>query len=613
MRGVSSSKTGRPVRVVVMGVAGCGKTTVGRELATALGAIFIEADEFHHPASIAKMSNGIPLDDADRWPWLASLVHAMHAETSVVVACSALKRNYRDLLRRAGDVRFVFLDVDRPEIERRMSARVGHYMGPNMIESQFRALERPGPDETDIATVPPDATVQDIVGLLTSLQPGTAAVALLADGDRERVISAYELGAHLETVISQHVLPNLSAAKRVLLVPPDHTRLYSGAGEITAQLFQGLTTAGCEVAVLPAVGTHVAMTRADSLLLFGEAVPYSAILHHRWRDGVVRVGEIAASEVQVLSDGRFSEAIPIEVDEVLFDSWDLVISIGQVVPHEVIGMANYTKNVVIGLGGAPTIHRSHFVGSVCDMETIMGRADSPVRRVVDAAFDRFLSQRLNMLWVLTVMEDTLEGVVQRGLFVGRGGSGDTGAAAYRDAAALAAECNIDAVETPFTRVACWLDPNEFRTTWLGNKAIYRTRMAIGDGGELIILAPGVARFGEDPAIDVLIRRHGYRGTTATLAALTSDEELAGNLAAAAHLIHGSSEGRFTITYCTDPDDGGLTQAEVEGVGFAWRHLRDELRVLAVGPSSSAGRRDDAAGVAFDFISNPALGLWACSQ
>ncbi len=177
----------------------------------------------------------------------------------------------------------------------------------------------------------------------------------------------------------------------MLLVPPDHTRLHSRGGEIAGFLFETLTAAGCEVAVLPALGTHAAMTPHEAELLFGGRIPFDRILRHRWRDGLVRLGEIGADEISALSGGRLTDPIPVEVDEVLLDGWDLVVSVGQVGPHEVIGMANFTKNLVIGLGGAPTIHLSHFLGAVCDMETIMGRAHSPVRDVVDAAFDRFLA------------------------------------------------------------------------------------------------------------------------------------------------------------------------------------------------------------------------------
>ena len=350
---------------------------------------------------------------------------------------------------------------------------------------------------------------------------------LLSVGGAEQAVSIDELRAYVDEIAAGEVIA--TGARRVLLVPPDHTRLHSRAGEITAFLFERLSAAGCEVAVLPALGTHAAMTPHEADLLFGDRVPFDRIHRHRWREGLVRLGEIGGEEISALSGGRIADPIPVETDELLLAGWDLVVSVGQVGPHEVIGMANFTKNLVIGLGGAPTIHLSHFLGAVCDMETIMGRAHSPVRDVVDAAFDRFLAPRVSVLWVLTVMEDTPDGVVQRGLFVGRDRSGNSGGAAYEAAAALSARCNIDVITHPWSRVTCWLDPDELTSTWVGNKAVYRTRMALADGGELVVLAPGVSRFGEDPVIDTLIRRHGYRGTPATLAALRNDAELAENL------------------------------------------------------------------------------------
>lgn len=437
---------------------------------------------------------------------------------------------------------------------------------------------------------------------------GTAPEPLLAEGGRDRVITADELAVRVRALAEREILA--TGARRILLVPPDHTRLHSRAGLIAAELYEQLTAAGCDVWAMPAIGTHFEMRPQEATLLFGDRLPYERILHHKWRDGLAHLGEIPAEEIAALSRGRLSEPIPVAVAERLVEGWDLVVSVGQVVPHEVIGMANFTKNLVIGLGGSPTINRSHFLGAVCDMETIMGQVETPVRAMVDAAFDRFIAPRADVLWVLTVMEDTPDGVEQRGLFAGRGRSTETGGAAYRAAALLAQACNIDAVPAPFDRAACWLDPHEFHSTWLGNKAVYRTRMAMADGGELIVLAPGVRQFGEDPEIDRLIRAHGYRGTDATLAAMREDPSLAASLGAAAHLIHGSSEGRFRIVYCTDPGAGGLTREEVEGVGFGWRPLAEEIRHLGLGGAPAAGARLDADGRPFTFIANPALGLWA---
>ncbi len=598
-------------RIVVMGVAGSGKSTIAAALAAHWNLPYIDADSFHSDANVAKMASGVPLTDADRWPWLAAVRQAMRAEPEAVIACSALKRSYRDALRIAGEVRFLDLVVDRDEIVRRVAGRPAHFMHAAMVDSQFETLESPGRDETDVAPVDASGEAASVVdraeAALAVLRPGTATEPLRSIGGPELAISGDELREIVDELATAEILA--AGARRVLLVPPDLTRLHSRAGEITGLLFERLSSAGCEVAVLPALGTHSAMTPREATLLFGARVPFDRILVHRWREGLVRVGEIGSDEIAALSAGLMAEPIPVEVDELLLDGWDLVVSIGQVVPHEVIGMANFTKNLVIGLGGGLTIHRSHFLGAVCDMETIMGHAHGPVRDVVDAAFDRFLAPRIPVLWVLTVTEDTPEGVVHRGVFVGRGGSGESGGTAYEAAAELSARCNIEVVAEPLARVTCWLDPDEFRTTWVANKAIYRTRMALADGGDLIVLAPAISRFGEDPEIDALIRRHGYRGTPAALDAMRSDPELAANLGAVAHLIHGSSEGRFRIVYCTDPTTGGLTREEIEGVGYAWRPLPEELDRLGITGGTPTGERTDRGGAPFTHISNPALGLW----
>jgi carbohydrate kinase (thermoresistant glucokinase family) len=598
-------------RVVVMGVAGSGKSTLGAALASRRGARFLEADEFHSRANVAKMASGSPLTDDDRWPWLAALREAMRHEDDVVVACSALKRSYRDALRAAEDVRFVYLQIDRQEARRRLEGRPGHFMQEEMVDSQFAALEPPSPEEGDVVTLRAAQPIEVLTDATQSRlrHPATRAggTPLLAIGSDAHAISADELRALVEEIAATHVIA--TGARRILLVPPDQTRLHSRAGEITAILFEVLTTAGCEPAVLPALGTHGRMTRDDVRLLFGDCVPFDRVIEHRWREGLACLGRISSDEVAAVSGGRVTDGIPVEVDGALLGEWDLVVSIGQVVPHEVVGMANFTKNLVIGLGGAQTIGRSHFLGAVCGLETIMGRAQTPVRDVVDAAFDRFVAPSVHVLWVLTVTEDTAAGVVHRGLFVGSGGSNDSGGAAFRSAAALSARCNITVLPQREQRVVCRLDPDEFKSTWLGNKAVYRTRMAIADGGELVVLAPSVRCFGEHPLIDELVRRHGYRGTSATLDAVAHDADLAASPAAAAHLIHGSSEGRFTITYCTDPSRGGLTREEIESVGYDWRPLGEEMERLFVADASSAGRRD-IEGDPFLYVANPALGLWA---
>ncbi len=602
------------MRVVVMGVAGSGKTTIGRALAERWGCRFVDGDDLHPAANVDKMAAGIPLDDADRWPWLARVREVLRDEASVVVACSALARRYRDMLRQALGVRFAHLTIDAATATARITARSGHYMGASMVGGQFAALEPPAPDETDVLTVDDTGGVEDKVARITAeigaLPTGFGTTPDLAFGGPTADIGPEELAGAVDETARQIA----GRARRVVLVPPDHTRLHSYAGEITARLFTRLRAAGCEVAVLPALGTHVAMGGAQRRAMFGDGIPDGAYLVHDWRGGLTELGTITADEIGVLTGGQVTEALDVAVDRQIFDGWDVVVSIGQVVPHEVIGMANFTKNVVIGLGGAATIHRSHFIGAVSGMERLMGEASSPVRDVVDAAFDRFVAPLVDVSWILTVVEDAGDRRILRGLFTGRGGTAHSGGAAYRAAAALAAEANITVLDRPLQRVACWLDPVEFHSTWLGNKAIYRTRMVMAGGGELLVLAPAVRRFGEDALIDELIRRHGYRGTATALAAVAADAQLAANLGAAAHLIHGSSEGRFRIVYCTDPQAGGLSRDEVESAGYEWRALGETLDALGLDPLGSdagavAGPRRDRAGGEFFYVPNPALGLW----
>ncbi|MFA9565760.1 MAG: gluconokinase, GntK/IdnK-type [Acidimicrobiales bacterium] len=600
-------------RVVIMGVAGCGKTTTGRRLAERMGAEFVEGDGLHPPTNVDKMASGVALTDADRRPWLAAVQRRLTEHGSVVVSCSALKRSYRDQLREAGGVRFVFLDVSPELAVERTGRRRGHYAGPGLVESQFAVLERPAPDEDDVVTLavgPGDdaALVLARTSAVLAKGIGGSVAPLYADGGPTRSVTGAELRDAVVGIIDAAAPTGLD---RVLLVPPDHTRLHSRAGEITAILHGHLSGAGSDVWVLPATGTHTAMGAGDLDRMFGGGIPHDRILDHDYRDGVERVGavELDREPGDDGDNGHGSAPVPVDVSGHLLEGWDLVISIGQVVPHEVAGMANFTKNLMVGLGGDAIIGRTHLLGAQVGIEAVIGERDNPVRRLIDTAFDQCLADRVDVLWLLTVMESTEDGVVQRGLFAGEGRSTESGGAAFRAAADLATRCTITTVDEPFERVACRLDPAEFRTTWLANKAVYRCRRAMATGGELVILAPGVVGFGEDPAIDELIRRHGYSGTQHTLDALAEDPELAANPAAAAHLIQGSSEGRFRIVYCTDPEAGGLTQAEVEGVGFAWRPLAAELAQLGVDDTTSAGDRLDGDGRPFHYLEHPALGLW----
>ena len=390
----------------------------------------------------------------------------------------------------------------------------------------------------------------------------------------------------------------LGPKKRVLAIPPDFTRFNSYAGPLTEMAYDFYGDALTDV--MPALGTHSPMTDGQISAMFGR-VPRDRFRVHDWRNDVVTVGEVPAEYVREVSEGRVDYAWPAQVNKLLLDpSFDLILSIGQVVPHEVIGMANYTKNIFVGVGGSAGINRSHYLGATYGMERIMGRAKSPVRDVMEYARTHFIPQ-LPIVYVLTVMAKDAEtgGMVMKGLFVGDDFE------CFRMAAELSLETNFIMVDRPLQKCIVWLDPDEFKSTWLGNKAIYRTRMALADGAELIVLAPGLREFGEDPAIDALIRRYGYKGTPHTLEATRENRELQDNLSAPAHLIHGSSEGRFRITYC--PGEG-MTREEIEGVGFGYAPLGEMMERYDL-PSLRDGW-NTLGGEEVYYISNPALGLWA---
>ena len=394
-------------------------------------------------------------------------------------------------------------------------------------------------------------------------------------------------------------LGKLGKRKKVLAVPPDFTRFHSRAGELTEMAWEFYGDAMTDV--LPALGTHVAMTDAQIGKMFGR-IPRSLFRVHDWRRDIVTLGEVPGEFLHQVSEGKLDYSWPAQVNKLLVKKaggHDLILSIGQVVPHEVVGMANGNKNIFVGTGGVTGIHRSHFLGAVYGMERMMGRADTPVRRVLNYAGEHFGEKMPRIVYVQTVVNKNDAGeLVIRGLFIG------DDAECFERAAALSLQCNFLMMDREIHKAVVFLDPHEFHTTWLGNKSVYRTRMALADDAELIVLAPGLDRFGEDKTIDGLIRRYGYCGTPATLEAVKSDPELAANLSAAAHLIHGSSEGRFKVRYCP----GHLTRSEVEGVHFAYGDLAEYTAKYDPGKLADGWNVLD--GEEIFYISNPALGLWA---
>ncbi len=415
---------------------------------------------------------------------------------------------------------------------------------------------------------------------------------LSAYADREEGLTEKEIEELLRRSLDGR------SVKKALLIPPDFTRFHSNAGLITNLYYHMLTERGAEADILPAVGTHVPVTGQQARIMFGD-IPFEKFIPHDWRKDTVRLGEVPASYLEEITEGLWHDPVSVEVNRLVMDeSYDLILSIGQVVPHEVIGMANHSKNLFVGVGGSDMINKSHMVGAVYGMERMMGRDHTPVRKLLDYALAHYLAGR-PIQFVLTVTTAPGGQIRTHGLFIG-----DT-RKTLEDAVALSQQKNIDFVETGIQKCVVYLDPSEFRSTWLGNKAVYRTRMAIADGGELIVLAPGVERFGEDDQVDALIRKYGYRGRIKTLEAFEKPEntDLRENMGAAAHLIHGSSDGRFTITYAVKE----ISKEEIRGVGFAAADY-DEM-AAKYDPEKLKYGYNTVDGEEVFFIPNPALGLW----
>src|SRR5580658_3803946 len=407
--------------------------------------------------------------------------------------------------------------------------------------------------------------------------------------DTEMSPAEYRAGLH-------DALTKLGKRNKVLAVPPDFTRFHSKAGELTEMAWEFYGDKMTDV--LPALGTHSPMSDEQIDTMYGKT-PRHLFRVHDWRNDIVTLGEVPGSFIREVSEGKLDYPWPAQVNKLLRDGGhDLILSIGQVVPHEVVGMANGSKNIFVGTGGVMGIHRSHFLGAVYGMERMMGRADTPVRRVLNYASDHF-AKNLPIVYVQTVVNKNDKGeLVMRGLFIGDDKE------CFEKAAELSLKCNFLMMDREIKKAVVYLDPHEFKTTWLGNKSVYRTRMALADNAELIVLAPGVHEFGEDPTIDKLIRKFGYCGTPKTLEYVKEDPGLAANLSAAAHLIHGSSEGRFTIRYCP----GGLTREEIESVHYQYGELKEYEKKYD--PEKLKDGWNVVDGEEIFYISNPGLGLWA---
>lgn len=394
------------------------------------------------------------------------------------------------------------------------------------------------------------------------------------------------------------MLAKLGNLDRVLILPPDFTRYHSYAGEITRMLYDKLKNSSY-IEIMPTLGTHLPLTEEELDTMF-KGIPHEIFKTHNWRNDVVRIGTIPSEIIKKLTDGLVDFPLHCEVNKTLVEGlWDQIISVGQLVPHELIGIANYNKNIFIGVGGKDIIDKTHFIGALYGAEKMMGHISSPVRKVLSYMGDNF-TNHLPISYILTVRGvDEDNQLITRGIYAGNDEE------CYLKGAALCQKVNIRLLKKEYNKIIVYLDPDEFKSTWVGNKALLRTRMAIAEGGELIILCSGINTFGEDLTNDLIMRKYGYQNKAELLKAMNENADLANNLATLSALLVCSTENRFKVIYAAK----NISQKEIESVHCNYADY-DEV-VKEYNPSTlNEGENIMPDGEEIFFVSKPAQGLWA---
>lgn len=416
--------------------------------------------------------------------------------------------------------------------------------------------------------------------------------------ERANEISWDGLRALMEQTVAEARQRICERPKRVLLLPPDITRMHSGAGRLTEMLYQ-LLADEAEIHVIPTLGQHEPHTPEQNRQMFG-SIPNERIHAHDWRNGCVEIGEITGRFMDEATQGAANWPLPIVLNRMLMrEQWDWIINIGHVVPHEVLGFANHNKNYFIGLAGKDLICAAHMAAASWGIENNLGNLITPLRACFNRAEDEYLGDLPDFYIQVVLARNEQDRLVHTGVHVGD--DLDT----YLAAARQSREENITIFDEPLPKIVCVMQGDEFFSTWVSNKSVYRTRMALADGGELVVIAPGLKRFGEQPEVDAFIRKYGYVGTPRIMEQYRKNADMQDLAHATAHLMHGSSEGRFQVTYAP----GHLTQAEVEGVNFGYADINDTIARYQPARCKQ-GWNTTADGERFYFIPTPSAGLWS---
>jgi nickel-dependent lactate racemase len=419
--------------------------------------------------------------------------------------------------------------------------------------------------------------------------------------ERAAEISWDQLQTLMEQTVAEARRRICARPKRVLLLPPDITRMHSGAGKLTEMLYR-LFAAEADVYVIPTLGQHVPHTLEENRQMFG-SIPNERIHAHDWRAGSIKIGELSGRFVDETTQGAADWPMPIVLNRMLMEEkWDLIINVGHVVPHEVLGFANHNKNYFIGLGGKDLICASHLAAASCGIENNLGCLTTPVRACFNRAEEEYLGHLPDLYVQVVLARNERDQLVHTGVYVG------DDLETYLAAARQSREENITLLDEPIKKIVCVMQGDEFFSTWVANKSVYRTRMALADGGELIVIAPGLKRFGEQPEVDDFIRKYGYVGTPKVMDLYRQNADMQDLAHATAHLMHGSSEGRFQITYAP----GHLTKHEVEGVNFQYADIQETIARYRP-EACKQGWNTTADGERYYFIPTPSAGLWATRE
>ncbi len=409
---------------------------------------------------------------------------------------------------------------------------------------------------------------------------------------KDRLLTDEDISEFIENIFL-----NLGSCKNTIIVPPDISRLSSGGGMITGKIYR-MEKINIKM-IIPALGTHTPMTGQEITSMFGN-IPQDLFIKHSWKGNLKTAGTIPESFIYDKT-GVKGISIPVKINhELMKKGVGRIVSIGQVVPHEVTGMSNHNKNILIGTGGDDIINYSHYLSAIYGMERIMGKGDNPVRDILNYAESNFLSD-LPVLYIMTVTGKDSSGEYGiKGIFAGDDRE------CYKRASAAAFNENITILGKGMQKIVIFL-PENIKSLWIGNKAIYRSRMAVENGGELIIIGRGIKSFGEDKTLDKLIRKYGYRGMENTVKAVQENKDLRDNLSAAAHLIHGSSENRFRVSW----KDTSLSKEEIESAGHSC--IEKGSFYDRIDPENLKPGYNSADGEDFYYIPNPGQGLWSTSD